>query len=168
MAARAVQRRLIRSVVLPHSVRFTIGCHALMAQPNECCGLLVGNEREIIAAIATANVAATPRTRFEVDPAAHIALRRALRRSKTRVSIVGVYHSHPASPAQLSERDLADAHYDDWVHIVVGDVATRAQMRAYQVRSGQAAGVKLRASSGGKASVVRAKDPRRRAGKHLS
>lgn len=121
-------------------------CHAELAAPSECCGLLIGRGGIVQAAIPMPNIARTPRTRFEVDPASHIALRRVLRAVTPGNSIVGVYHSHPVGPAVLSPRDLADAHYDDWVHIVVGRVATRWRVRAYRIQNRRARAVKIRAT----------------------
>jgi proteasome lid subunit RPN8/RPN11 len=119
-------------------------CHAGLTYPDECCGLLVGSSRSVAAAIPMPNVSRTPRTRFEVDAASHIALRRILRRLPAKVGVVGVYHSHPDGRARLSERDLEDAHYDGWVHIVIGGSPGQPRLGAYRVLNGRPFPLKIR------------------------
>jgi desampylase len=55
-----------------------------------------------------ANVADTPATRFEIDPAALIAAHKAERAGGPRV--IGHYHSHPNAACAPSEADRAEAH----------------------------------------------------------
>jgi proteasome lid subunit RPN8/RPN11 len=110
--------------------------HALQTEPAECCGLLVGTPHLIDESVPTENLAASP-TRFEVDPLEHIRLNRRLRGSGR--AVIGAYHSHPHSAAQPSAMDIAEAHYPEFVHIIVslvGDVAGR--VRAYRIRDGRA------------------------------
>jgi proteasome lid subunit RPN8/RPN11 len=54
-------------------------------------------------------------TRYRIDDAAHVGLRRVLRGFVPAISIVGVYHSHPAGDAVPSPSDIAEAMYPDWV-----------------------------------------------------
>ena len=58
--------------------------------------------------------------RYRVDDRAHIELRRVLRGVRPALSILGVYHSHPAGDAWPSETDVAEALYPDWTHLIVG------------------------------------------------
>jgi proteasome lid subunit RPN8/RPN11 len=99
---------------------------AARAYPQECCGLLVGRRDggwRIRRLVETANRAADPRRTFEVDPATHIALLRALRaaREEQPEGILGNFHSHPDAPAVPSARDLAaarDAGQQDAVWLI--------------------------------------------------
>lgn len=81
---------------------------AKLAYPAECCGLLEGCHSGPLISITqchpSRNVAAMPEQAFEIDPALHIKLQRALRNKPT--SIVGVYHSHPNGDASPSQSDL--------------------------------------------------------------
>ncbi len=91
--------------------------HAIVEQaenayPNECCGLLVGRQEtpplwRITALHPSPNLATQPRKRFEVDPALRLSLQKQTRAGPDQV--IGLYHSHPDSPAQPSEADLAMA-----------------------------------------------------------
>lgn len=89
---------------------------ARAAAPRECCGLLVGTADLVDECVATANLDPDP-SRFLVDPAAHIYLNRRLRGSSR--AVVGVYHSHPRGGAGPSPSDVAEAHYPEFVHLIV-------------------------------------------------
>lgn len=124
-------------LVLPPAIRRVILAHAHRVQPDECCGLLVGRGSTCWAAMPVENVARDRRRRFEVDPRAHIALRRALRSVRPALEIVGVYHSHPSTAPTPSPTDVAEAHYPAWLYVVVGIAGRRRQIRAYRLREGR-------------------------------
>jgi proteasome lid subunit RPN8/RPN11 len=89
---------------------------------DEVCGLLFGSDERVDAAVPSINVAADPRHRFEIDPAALIAAHRAARDGGPRP--IGHYHSHPSGRAVPSPRDAADAIEDDvlWLIVAAGEV----------------------------------------------
>ena len=121
---------MARRFVLPRSVREAIVDHARHDQPLECCGLLLGHGTRIVAAVPMRNVLASP-TSFRIDDQAHISLRRAIRGAVPPVELIGVYHSHPAGPARPSVTDLVEAHYAEWLHIIVGLSGRRARVRGF-------------------------------------
>jgi proteasome lid subunit RPN8/RPN11 len=109
--------------------------HARDEAPNECCGLLVGHPTRVEEAVRARNLTPTP-TRYLVDPADHFA---ALRRARARgASVIGAYHSHPASPAIPSPTDLAEALYTEFLYVIVSlaDAGPPPVVRAYQLRGG--------------------------------
>jgi proteasome lid subunit RPN8/RPN11 len=121
-----------RAVDLPRAVRRAIVAHARRVRPSECCGLLVGRGRRVAFAVPTRNVARSPRTRYQVDPAAHLALQRIVRTLVPPADIIGVYHSHPAGPARPSATDEAEAFYAGWVHVIVGFRGRRPVVRGFE------------------------------------
>ena len=118
---------------LPPAVRRAILDHARREAPSECCGLLIGRGGSVLHAAALRNAAATPRTRYSIDPREHIALRRELRRLSPPLEIVGVYHSHPAGQAGPSDRDRREAHYRDWLYVIAAKARDRFRLRAYRI-----------------------------------
>lgn len=115
--------------------------HAREAAPNECCGLLVGAGGRIDESVRTRNLEEGP-TRYQVDPAEHIALARALR--GTPRQIVGTYHSHPSSEAVPSPSDVAEAFYPDFVYLIVSLVhPSSPEIRGYRIASGNFAAIPL-------------------------
>jgi proteasome lid subunit RPN8/RPN11 len=78
--------------------------------PEECCGFLLGHEREgriVTAVIPAQNVAENRQVHFEVDPLEY--LRAEQYAAKHNLELVGIYHSHPNSPALPSETDRRKA-----------------------------------------------------------
>lgn len=91
---------------------------AASAAPEECCGILLGQQATIERVRPAANVADQRRHRFEIDPQVLIDAHRAARAGGP--SIVGYYHSHPNGSADPSARDRAEAAHDGSVWAIVG------------------------------------------------
>lgn len=125
------------------AVRRAIVAHARREGPRECCGFLLGRGGRILFALAVQNVAGG-RTRYRIDDRVHLDLRRLLRGLTPSLSIVGVYHSHPAGSARASVTDIAEAMYPDWVHVIAGLGGRRPQLSAYRIADGCARDVHIR------------------------
>jgi proteasome lid subunit RPN8/RPN11 len=108
--------------------------HARAEAPLECCGLLAAGGEVIDECIRTRN-AKSSETAYLVDPEDHFAALKRVRQARRR--IVGAYHSHPRSPAQPSPSDVREAHYPEFVYVIVSlqDPAT-PEVRGFQIREG--------------------------------
>lgn len=116
-------------MILPRAVRDAVVAHAREAVPNECCGLLVGTQDAIVAAVRSANLAEEP-SRFLIDPRDHI---RARREARARgLEVVGFYHSHPFSSAEPSATDLGEASYANHLYLIVGLRGDAPDVRLYR------------------------------------
>src|SRR5205085_2410174 len=80
--------------------------HARDEAPNECCGLLIGDSRQVDASVRARNQQSSP-TRYLIDPADHLSAIHSARAAGKRV--IGAYHSHPARAPEPSESDIAEA-----------------------------------------------------------
>jgi len=128
---------------IPTAVKRAIVAHARRDRPNECCGLLLGRGNAVQFALPMTNVLASP-TRYRISDAAHIECRRFLRAFAPELSVVGVYHSHPAGAAEPSPRDLAEAMYPDWLYVIVGLAPKPPMLRAFRISRGRARKVSLK------------------------
>jgi [CysO sulfur-carrier protein]-S-L-cysteine hydrolase len=117
------------------SVVDSVIAHAKESQPRECCGVLLGTDDGITQAIRSPNLAEGP-TRFLLDPKAHIDARRTARAQG--LDVVGFYHSHPYSQAYPSATDLAEAAYPECVHLIVGFVEGKPEVRLFNYVNGTA------------------------------
>ena len=90
---------------------------ARAAFPEECCGLLLGSGTGIERAVPARNIHVSPRTHFEIDPAALIDASRAAREHGPQV--LGYYHSHPAGSPAPSVTDRAAAAGDGAVWAII-------------------------------------------------
>ena len=88
------------------------------AAPDECCGILLGQDGHIEASRPAANVSADPHRHFEIDPQTLIDAHRAAREGGPQV--LGYYHSHPGGAAEPSATDCAQAAHDGRVWAIVG------------------------------------------------
>lgn len=104
---------MITTLILPGELQAQLCAEARDAFPRECCGLIEGiltlslSTGEAVALHPTRNLA-TARDRFEIDPAAHIALLRRLR--GTQGALIGCYHSHPNGRPEPSPHDCESAN----------------------------------------------------------
>jgi proteasome lid subunit RPN8/RPN11 len=79
------------------------------------------------------NVLGSP-SRYRIDPQRHIASLRGLR--GTERSVVGAYHSHPRSAPRPSPRDVAEAHYPEFVWLIVSLQSGEPEFAAFRIVSG--------------------------------
>lgn len=91
------------------------------AAPCEACGLLFGEGDAVTAFTQTENLAASPETRFEIDPAALFAALRAERAGGPR--LIGYWHSHPSGDPMPSATDAALAAPDGKLWLILGGAA---------------------------------------------
>ena len=116
--------------------------HARADAPNECCGFLLGATDTILEATPATNLTPSP-TRYRVDPRDHFAV---IRRARTEgLTVVGTYHSHPATAAVPSASDLAEATYPEYLCVIVSllEMTSTDQIRAFRLDRGQFERVRL-------------------------
>ncbi|WP_435196079.1 desampylase [Natronomonas sp. EA1] len=102
---------------LSRAVYDDIVAHAREGAPEEVCGVLGGEGREVTTVKRAENVAATPETRYELAPAEQLSLLRAIEDAGEEV--VGFYHSHPRGPRAPSETDERLATWPDHVYLIL-------------------------------------------------
>jgi len=110
-------------VLLPGPLAQAMRLLADAARPAEACGLLVGQGRRVLALAPSRNLA-DGMDAFELDTAMHLKLQRRLRGSGR--AVIGVWHSHPRTPAEPSPRDAAGAWDESLVWLITGADGTRA------------------------------------------
>jgi proteasome lid subunit RPN8/RPN11 len=133
------------SLNVPVSVRRAIVAHARRDRPLECCGLLIGRGRNVLAVLPAANLARST-VRYRLDPRVHIDARRWLRQCEPPLEILGCYHSHPDGPARPSPTDISEAAYPEWVYLIVGLRGSRAEVAAFRLRAGGSTTVRVGSS----------------------
>jgi proteasome lid subunit RPN8/RPN11 len=105
-------------------VREELLAHARAASPAEACGVLVGTRGDasdrpdaVREVRRVDNVAAGPRSRYELDPEATLA---AIERVEAAGDdLVGFYHSHPHGLAEPSATDRRRATWAGYVYCIV-------------------------------------------------
>ena len=55
-------------IIIPRSIISKLFEHSLLQDPNECCGLLLGNNSEVVEILECKNIHDNPLTRYTIDP----------------------------------------------------------------------------------------------------
>ena len=121
-------------VTTTRDVRDQLIAHAREESPRECCGLLLGRGDEVAEVRRARNVAASPATRFVIDPKDHIDARRDGR--ARGLEILGFYHSHPHGAAVPSATDVAEAAYPGSIYAIIGLGAEVPEVRVFEFADG--------------------------------
>jgi len=122
------------TLYIPHNLHAALIAHALVSQPNECCGLLAGRHADAVAHATQyfrlVNDAGAPSREYRSDSKSLLAAHRAMR--DNGLNLVAVCHSHPTSAAIPSRKDLADNAYGDSVmHLIISLLDGQPDLKAW-------------------------------------
>ena len=125
-------------VVLRAEHLSAIARHGEATYPEECCGILLGNEAdgarviERLVPIDNQWASVDRGERFLIGPRDVLGAEREARRSG--LDVLGFYHSHPDSPARPSEFDREHA-WPWYTYLIISIVAGNAgQLNGWQLR----------------------------------
>lgn len=91
--------------------------HAKEDSPFEACGILAGKKHQINKIYKMANKADNPGEFYFMEPAEQFKVIKEIR--KEGLEMLGIYHSHPYSPAYPSKYDVELAFYPEAVYVIV-------------------------------------------------
>ena len=106
--------------------------HAREAAPDECCGYVSGRDGTVEQVVRAENVYDSPRYGYEVDPKSMFAAWELGEQG----SEMGIYHSHPRSPAEPSQADINMAQWPGWTYLLVS-LDGEPQVRAFRIEDGR-------------------------------
>ncbi len=107
---------------------------ARKAAPLEACGLLAGAGERVTKCYVLTNADASPE-HYSMKPEEQFAAVKDMR--VAGLKMLGIWHSHPASPARMSAEDLRLAYTPDIVYVILSLAEPRApSIRAFVVRDG--------------------------------
>lgn len=89
---------------LPAAVLADMLAHVEAGYPDEACGVLAGQDSRVTRHYPAANASATPRTFSEIAPRELLAIWNEIEDHDWQA--LAYYHSHPATPAYPSPRDV--------------------------------------------------------------
>lgn len=117
------------SVVLPPEQQRQLTELALASPAVEVCALLGGCGQHLQTVYPVRNVAARPAAEFLFDAEGQIAAMKAMR--ATGEELRGIFHSHPASPAEPSATDRARAAYPDVYYLILSLASNSPVLRGF-------------------------------------
>lgn len=119
---------------IPFSLKAEIIRLARRDSPIETCGYLSGIDDEIKEVVSLTNIDHSAE-HFSFDPREQFQAVKAARAKGYQ--LIAVYHSHPASPARLSEEDLRLANDPQLFYVIVSLLnPDEPVIKAFKVNSG--------------------------------
>jgi proteasome lid subunit RPN8/RPN11 len=104
--------------------------HAREDSPNECCGYLRAEDGSVQEVVRSRNLRASPYG-YELDAESLLAANQL----DDDGHDVGIYHSHPRSPAEPSQTDINLAYYPHWTYLIVS-LDGEPRVRAWRIADG--------------------------------
>ena len=114
--------------------------HAREEAPNECCGLIGGNDGVAMTVYRASNAEASP-LRYNLDPQDQFRIMTEM--EERGEELAAIYHSHTASPAYPSQTDINLAAYPDALYLIVSLAEGERELRGYRIDDGEVTEVEL-------------------------
>lgn len=121
--------------------------HAISDDPNECCGLIGGNNGEAKVLYRMENTAHSP-LRYEMDPMEQYRVYSKIEEDGQEV--VGIYHSHTRTAAYPSQTDINLASgWPDAVYFIVSlEKTDEPYVKGFMIRGKEVEDVDLQVVQG--------------------
>jgi [CysO sulfur-carrier protein]-S-L-cysteine hydrolase len=129
-----------KRVQIRNAIAGAIADHARREHPSECCGLLSGSNGLITDIHQLRNDAEKPETRYFATPEELFAAMRRIRESGQ--SLLGVYHSHPRTPAYPSVSDVEMAFYPEAYYFIIS-LEPSIELRAFKIEDARIEDVEI-------------------------
>jgi proteasome lid subunit RPN8/RPN11 len=109
--------------------------HARADAPNECCGIIAGEDGRAVKLFRATNAEASP-YRYSVDPQDLFRIHREC--DENGWDFLAIYHSHTASEAYPSPTDVRLAFWPEAYYILVSLMdSERPAVRAFRIIDGE-------------------------------
>jgi len=125
---------VVVTLSLPKSFIDEMIAHAQGDAPNECCGIIAGEDGRAVKLFRARNAEASP-YRYNVEPKDLFRIFREC--EENGWSFLAIYHSHTASEAYPSPTDVRLATWPEAYYVLVSLMdADRAVVRAFRILDG--------------------------------
>tara|TARA_B110001454_G_scaffold45152_1_gene44240 strand:+ start:1165 stop:1614 length:450 start_codon:yes stop_codon:yes gene_type:complete len=122
-------------IIIPRTIISKLIEHALLQDPNECCGLLIGKENIVLNIQSCDNIHSNPKTRYTIEPKDLLLAEKFA--DDHNMNILAIYHSHTYSQAYPSKTDIENAVESMWTnpyYVLISLVEkTRPIIRAFKI-----------------------------------
>ncbi len=124
----------METIVIPVLIFDEMIAHCREGYPNEACGILAGRENAVSRIYRMTNIEKSS-VSYLLDPKEQFDAMKDMR--ENNLSMVGIFHSHPASPAYPSPKDVSLAFYEDSAYLIVSLVGKEPKAKAFSIRAGE-------------------------------
>ncbi|MBF0328976.1 MAG: M67 family metallopeptidase [Nitrospirae bacterium] len=108
--------------------------------PNEVCGMLAGSDSNVSKLYTMTNTEPSPVSYF-MEPSEQFKAIKDIRNNG--LSMLAIFHSHPASEAFPSAKDVSLAFYDDAVYVIVSLLREAPAVKAFSIKDGKVKEIEL-------------------------
>ena len=120
---------------LPRSHSDEIIAHAREDAPNECCGIIAGNDGSATQLYRALNAEASP-YRYNVDPKDLLRIYRDI--DGNGWDVLAIYHSHTHTEAYPSPTDVKLAAWPEAYYVIVSlEDDAKPVLRSFRIEDGQ-------------------------------
>ena len=134
------------SISLPQSFIDEMALHAQEDAPNECCGIIAGEDGRAVKLFRAKNAEASP-YRYSVEPKDLFRIYREC--DENGWSFLAIYHSHTASEAYPSPTDVRLAFWPEAYYLLVSlQDAAKPVVRAFRILDGAVSEEEIEPASG--------------------
>ena len=121
----------LESITLASHLRNAMIEHARRELPNECCGVLIGQQGVFERVIPVTSVHPAPDAYF-MSPDEQVEIFTEL--GEGSGSLLGIYHSHPKGPVSPSGMDISLAFHPDAVYFIISlKNKKQPEVRAFRI-----------------------------------
>jgi len=113
--------------------------HAKSGLPNEACGLIAGVVDDNIKTVEKVYLLSNPDNspvHFSIDPKEQLAVIKDMRASG--FTLLGNFHSHPATPARPSEEDIKMFYDSKASYLILSLAESNPILKAFGIKDGEA------------------------------
>ena len=105
--------------------------HAREDAPREACGILAGTGHRVLRIYRARNAQHSPAS-YSLDPEEQYRIFTDI--EDRGLELVGIYHSHPSSPAAPSDTDIEQAYYPEVSYVLISLAdPDEPQVRAFRI-----------------------------------
>lgn len=122
-------------IYMPQGIYDLIIQHSRQEFPHEACGLLIGNGQRVERTMPMTNVDHSPES-YTMDSIEQLKAMKEIR--NTNQELVGIYHSHVASQAYPSAKDVEWAFYPAASFVIVSlKEKDKPVIRSFKINNGE-------------------------------
>lgn len=122
-------------IAIPRDIVEELISHAKDELPAEACGMLGGKSSRVVESYRLTNTDASSE-HFSMSPAEQFAAVKKMRAQG--LEMLAIYHSHPSTPARMSDEDLRMALTPGIRHIIISLAdAANPSVRGFVVNGGE-------------------------------
>ena len=128
-------------IIMNPDIKQQLIAHCNRELPNEACGYITGVNNELRTVYEMTNVDQSP-VHFSFDPKEQFHVVKTSRKQNETPMVV--YHSHPESPARLSDEDLRLLNDPNMIYMIVSLDDSMPEIKGYQIHEGSVNEVQIK------------------------